>query len=149
MKLVSIVYKFLFSTNNFTFVAVKQQYHQKMETMMPISRYKNWNILSDPAIVKEVCTYLKQMRLSKNWSQSQLAEHAGLDRVTISRMENGRAATLLTIVQILRALDKLYVLNTFNEEPEVSPLQMLREQESQRLKASPKKKTAIKKQLPK
>ena len=84
------------------------------------------------------------MRLSKNWSQSQLAQHAGLDRVTISRMENGRAATLLTIVQILRALDKLYVLNTFNEEPEVSPLQMLREQESQRLKASPKKKTAIK-----
>lgn len=117
--------------------------------MTPISHYKNWNILSDPAIVKEVCLYIKQLRLTKNWSQSQLALHAGLDRVTISRMENGRAATLLTVVQILRALDKLYVLNAFNEAPEVSPLQMLREQEAQRLKASPKKKPTNKNEQPK
>ncbi|MBK8549540.1 MAG: helix-turn-helix domain-containing protein [Ignavibacteria bacterium] len=28
---------------------------------------------------------------------------SGLDRTTISRMESGRAATLLTLIQVLRA----------------------------------------------
>lgn len=112
---------------------------------MPKSNNKNWNSLSDPAIVRNLCLNLKQMRLNKNWSQSQLAESTGLDRVTISRMENGRAATLLTVVQILRALDKLYLLGAFNEDIEVSPLQMLKLQESRRKKASPKKSLPVKK----
>ncbi len=103
------------------------------------SNNENRNRLSDPSIVKELCGYLKQMRLSKNWSQHKLAMQTGLNRITISRMENGRAATLLTFVQILRALDKLSLLDIFNEEPEISPLQILKLQEKQRKKASPRK----------
>lgn len=108
--------------------------------MMLKSNDKEWYRLSDPAIVKELCRNLKQMRLNKNWSQTRLAQQAGLDRVTISRMENGRAATLLTFVQVLRALDKLQLLNIFDEEPEQSPLKLLKLQEMQRQKASPQKK---------
>ena len=108
------------------------------------SNDKEWYRLGDPAIVRELCKDLKQMRLNKNWSQSHLAQHAGLDRVTISRMENGRAATLLTFVQVLRALDKLQLLNIFDEEPEQSPLKLLKLQEMQRQKASPQKKIKIK-----
>ena len=107
--------------------------------MAPTSNNKDWNKLGDPAIVRELCGNLKQMRLSKNWSQSELAKHSGIDRVTISRMENGRASTLLTFVQILRALDNLYVLNVFNEEPEVSPLKLLKLQAKERKKASHKR----------
>lgn len=106
---------------------------------------ENWNRLGDPAIVRKLCLNLKQMRLSKNWSQKTLAENAGLDRVTISRMENGRAATLLTFVQVLRALDRLHLLNVFDEEPEQSPLQLLKLQEKQRQKASPTKNLITKK----
>ena len=106
------------------------------------SNDKDWYRLSDPAVVGELCRNLKLMRLNKNWSQSRLAEQAGLDRVTISRMENGRAATLLTFVHVLRALDKLHLLNVFDEEPEQSPLKLLKLQEMQRQKASPQKKIA-------
>ena len=94
--------------------------------------------MADPAIVRELCANLKQMRLQKNLSQAELAMRAGLDRTTISRMEAGRAATLLTFVQILRALDKLDLLNTFWEEPVLSPMQILKQQKKQRKKASPK-----------
>ena len=106
------------------------------------SNNKDKHRLSDPTVVSELCRNLKLMRLNKNWSQSRLAEQAGLDRVTISRMENGRAATLLTFVQVLRALDKLHLLNVFDEEPEQSPLKLLKLQEMQRQKASPQKKIA-------
>ncbi|MDP2364385.1 MAG: helix-turn-helix transcriptional regulator [Ignavibacteria bacterium] len=107
--------------------------------MMPISYNKNWEIMTDLAIVKEICTSLKQMRLNKNIAQEQLAKLSGLNRVTISRIEAGRSATLLTIIQVLRALDKLNILNAFKEEPEISPIQLLKVKEQQRLKASPKK----------
>jgi transcriptional regulator with XRE-family HTH domain len=108
---------------------------------MTLKSYNNWIAMADPAIVKKLCSSLKQMRLNKNLSQEKLAQMSGLSRVTISRMEAGRAATLLTLVQLLRALDKLDILNAFMEEPEISPMQLLREQENQRLKASPKPKS--------
>ncbi len=104
------------------------------------NNYINWIALADPAVVKTICQSLRQMRLNRNMSQAELAERSGLNRVTISRMEAGRAATLLTIVQVLRALDKLSVFNSFAEEPEISPMQLLREQERRRKKASPRKK---------
>lgn len=104
------------------------------------SNHKNWNRLGDPAIVRALSGNIRQMRLAKNWSQSQLAENAGLDRVTISRMENGRVSTLLTFVQVLRALDKLNLLNVFDEQQEQSPIQLMKLQEKQRQKASPKRK---------
>lgn len=100
---------------------------------------------SDVAIVRELCANLKQMRLNRNISQTRLAELSGLDRGTISRMENGRAATLLTLVQVLRAMDNLSVLDAFKEEQEISPLQMMKQQENQRKKASPQKSISIRK----
>ena len=93
--------------------------------------------MADPAIVKEICQSLRQMRLNKNLSQQKLADLSGVNRTTISRMEAGRAATLLTVVQVLRALDKLDILNTFRQEPEISPVKLLKLQERQRKKASP------------
>jgi len=98
----------------------------------------NWYSLSDPAIVRELSSQVKQMRINKNITQQELAERTGLDRVTISRFENGRAATLLTFVEILRALDKLELLSNFHEEPTVSPIQVAEAQEHYRKRASRK-----------
>ncbi len=96
--------------------------------------------MTDPLIVKEICGNLKQMRLRKKLSQAQLAELAGLNRVTISRMEAGRAATMLTVVQVLRALGKLDILDMFRVEPEISPLKLLNLQEKQRKRVSSSRK---------
>lgn len=95
--------------------------------------------MSDPAIVKEICNNIKQIRLNKNISQAELANLSGLNRVTISRLEAGRSATILSVIQVLRALDKLEILNAFITEPEISPIKLLQQRETQRQKASPKK----------
>jgi len=99
----------------------------------------DWNMMADPAIVEEICDHIRQMRLNQNMSQEKLALASGLNRITISRMEAGRAVTLLTLVQVLRALDRLEILNVFREEPEISPIQLLKQQEQQRKRASPQK----------
>jgi len=102
----------------------------------------SWQSMADPAIVREIGGNLKQMRLNQNLSQTQLANFSGLSRITISRMEGGRAATILTIVQVLRALGKLDILNAFHEDARVSPLQLLRMKKNQRQRASSPRKSA-------
>ncbi len=91
--------------------------------------------MSDGAILKEICKTLKQLRVNKNVSQQHLAELTGLNRVTISRLESGRAANLVTIVQILRALNELDMLSPFFKAPEISPILMWKVQEKQRHRA--------------
>lgn len=100
----------------------------------------SYSAMTDPAIVKELCGGLKQMRLNKNISQAELAVKAGIDRTTISRLEGGSGGTLITLVQVLRALDRLDLLNVFREEPAISPLQLLKIQEKSRKYASSKRK---------
>ncbi len=106
------------------------------------SNKNDWRAMADPAIVKEIGANLKQMRLNRNLSQEQLARISGLNRVTISRLEGGRAATLLTIVGVLRAMDKLDILNGFREDVKISPLERLRMSKNKRQRAShPRKNT--------
>jgi len=97
--------------------------------------------MSDSALVQQICSGIKQMRLNQNISQEQLAASSGLNRVTISRMEAGRSVSLLTLIQALRALDNLDLLKVFFVEPEISPMKLLEMQEKYRKKASPKRKT--------
>lgn len=101
---------------------------------------EDWSALSDKAIVKHVCSQLRQLRLDQNITQEQLAERSGLGRATISRIEKGQSVSLLTLIQLLRALNKLDLLDAFQQvTPEISPLQLLREQETPRYRASGKK----------
>jgi transcriptional regulator with XRE-family HTH domain len=108
--------------------------------MYPTSYKGDFYSMSDSTLVKEICSGLKQMRLNENISQEELAKRSGLNRVTISRMESGRAVTLLTLVQTLRALNRLDVIRAFMEEPVISPLKMFEIQEKYRRKATPRKK---------
>lgn len=94
--------------------------------------------MSDVAIVHQVGSYLKHIRLQQNKTQHQLAELAGLNRWTISQVEKGESITLTSLVQILRALDILYVLNNFEVSNEVSPLEYakLKKQQKQRARGT-------------
>lgn len=105
--------------------------------MEPFTIYhKNWYGMSNHAIVKSLAAEIKKMRLNKNLTQSALAQLTGIDRITISRFENGRTATLLTVVQILRALEKLEVFNSFQQQDEISPMAIIEDQEKKRKRAS-------------
>lgn len=96
--------------------------------------------MSDTAIVNHICSQLRQIRLDQNITQEELAERSGLGRATISRIEKGRSVSLLTLIQLLRALNSLNLLDTFQSvSPEISPLQLLKEQKPQRYRASRKR----------
>jgi transcriptional regulator with XRE-family HTH domain len=103
----------------------------------------NWYSMSDPAIVIELGNVLKLIRLQQNLTQEQLAGKAGLSRSAISELENGKTATsLITVVQVLRALQQLHLFDNWKVAGQISPLQMAKLTGKERLRASG---TAIKK----
>ena len=103
------------------------------------SASRMWYSMSDPAIVTELCKSLKQIRLQQNLTQEQLAEKAGLSRSAISEMENGKTAvSLITIIQVLRALQQLHLLDNWSAGANVSPLQVAKYAAKDRLRASGK-----------
>lgn len=92
--------------------------------------------MSNLAIAQSIGLFIKQRRLQLNKTQAQLATEAGLNRYTISQIENGEGATLSTLIQLLRALDALYVLECFKVEEVISPILYAKMQKKKRLKAS-------------
>jgi|SRR5690606_13586372 len=91
-----------------------------------------WVQMTDVAIVAQIGHYIKQTRIKQNKTQAQLAEAAGLNRWTISQIENGESITLSSLIQLLRALDVLYVLDGFNFQEEISPLKYAKLKKQQR-----------------
>lgn len=95
-----------------------------------------WAQLSDAAIVRHLGTFIKKTRLQKNYTQTQLATRAGLNRYTIGQIENGESITLSTLIQLLRALDSLYVLDQFSTSDEISPIEYAKLKKKERKRAS-------------
>jgi transcriptional regulator with XRE-family HTH domain len=96
----------------------------------------DWQGLSDLSIVNKLGELLRQIRLDQNLTQEMLARKAGLSRSAISEMENGKAATsLITVVQVLRAMQKLYVFNSWQAEPEENSSVIAKTKNKVRLRA--------------
>ena len=103
----------------------------------------NWIGLKDTDLVAQLCKEMKRMRLDRDLSQAEVARRGGLDRTTVVKLEAGRAATLLTVVQVLRAIDRLDVLDLFHTEPQPTPYMVMEQQAAyyrkQRTRASRKR----------
>ena len=81
--------------------------------------------LSDQQIHDELSERLKMARLEVNMTQAELAERAGVSLITVKRAEStGGNMTLMTLISLLRALGRLYQLDTFLPMPVLSPLQL-------------------------
>ncbi len=104
--------------------------------MNQISYKKNWYGMSDSAIADVICKSIKQLRLNKNISQEELSKLSGVNRITISRLENGQAINLMTMIQLLRALEQLDLLSNLDIQPEISPVLIMEQQLKWRKKAS-------------
>jgi transcriptional regulator with XRE-family HTH domain len=106
--------------------------------MTSLSIINKWHKLTDVAIVAEIGKMIQEVRLQRNFSQSELARISGISRATISQLENGRPATLLTFVQVLRALNRFDVLSSMVQEPEFSPIMYAKLKGKKRKRASGK-----------
>ena len=69
---------------------------------------------------------MKALRIQKDMDQMELSEHCGLSRGTISNLENGRGASLLNLLKILRSLGELQKVDDFIPEQQISPMELLK-----------------------
>jgi len=106
---------------------------------------KYWHAMSDPALLEQMGEFLKQTRLQQNKTQQQVATAAGINRSTIVQIEKGGGGTLLSFIQILRALEQLQIFEHFEIKQQFSPLQLAKLEQNKRQRASAKKDTQNKK----
>lgn len=106
---------------------------------------KYWHSMSDPALLEMLGKYIQQVRLQQNKTQQQVATAAGLNRTTVVQIEKGGGGTMISFVQILRALEQLQILEHFEVKPQISPLQLAKWEQNKRQRASAKKESPIKK----
>jgi len=84
--------------------------------------YMDLYVQTNDAIMRQIGSKLKELRIERNMKQAELADASGVSVFTISSVENGKTTSLLTIVQLLRALEHLDYLDRFFQEEVLSPI---------------------------
>jgi transcriptional regulator with XRE-family HTH domain len=97
--------------------------------------YINWISMSDKALIETIGKFIQHHRLNQNKSQSEVATAADISRSTLSLLERGEKVSLNSLMQILRVLDLLYVMDVFKVDNEISPIAYAKLQKNKRQRA--------------
>ena len=97
--------------------------------------YDNWKSMSDKAISGKIGAFIRHHRVQKNLSQEKVAKAANISRSTLSLLERGETVTLATLIQVLRTLDLLHVMDVFRIEQQISPIALAKMQQKERKRA--------------
>ena len=100
--------------------------------------FNNWTAMSDNALAKHIGTFVRHHRLEQNQTQDTLATASAISRSTLSLLERGETVTLATLIQVLRVLDQLHIMEAFVVEKSISPLALVKKQKEERQRASGK-----------
>jgi len=84
-----------------------------------------------------LCERLESIRLSRNMTQRQLAEEAGVSTRTIGRLEKGEGVSLDTFIRMLTALRIQHGLASLLPDPSVRPMQRVGGEKAVRRRARP------------
>jgi transcriptional regulator with XRE-family HTH domain len=95
----------------------------------------DWYAMSDKGVLNLIGQFIQETRLQQNKTQQQVAEAAGINRSTVGQIEKGNGGTLLSLLQILRVLEQLPVLQSFETEQKISPLQLAKLEQQKRQRA--------------
>ena len=98
--------------------------------------FKNWNAMSDKALIDQIGAFVQHHRIEQNKTQETLAYAAGISRSTLSLLERGETVTLATLIQVLRVLDLLQVMDSFMIHNSISPLALAKAEQEKRKRAS-------------
>jgi transcriptional regulator with XRE-family HTH domain len=97
--------------------------------------FKNWYAMSDHALAAHIGAFVKHHRLEQNKTQDVLSHEAGISRSTLSLLERGETVTLATLIQVLRVLNQLQVMDTFEVQQRISPLALAKAELEKRKRA--------------
>lgn len=87
--------------------------------------------MQDEEILRKIGVKLKEVRLEANMKQKELSERSGLSMFSISQIETGHNTSLLSLIQLLKALNRMDLLEPFLKEREVDPELLARFVQSQ------------------
>lgn len=68
--------------------------------------------------------FVSQKRKERKRTQEDVANAAGVNRSTVQKIEKGESVNLLSLIQVLRVLEQLHVLDQFQHQELVSPLKL-------------------------
>lgn len=106
---------------------------------MTDNSFTNWASMSDKALAEQIGSFIKHHRMEQNKTQQILATEAGIGRSTLSLLERGETVTLSTLIQVLRVLDQLQLMDTFTIQQSISPLTLAKQAKTKRKRASGKR----------
>lgn len=69
---------------------------------------------------------LRDLRLLRNLDQQSLAQAAGVSLNAVKHLESGKGARVHSLIQVLRALDRIDWLDALAPTVSISPMQMLK-----------------------
>ena len=83
-------------------------------------------LIADDAILAEIGGRVARRRLDLQLTQAEVAEHAGVAKRTVERIESGASAQMSSIIRILRVLDSLPGLGGMIPEAGPRPMDLLK-----------------------
>ncbi len=92
----------------------------------------DWTSMTDKVLTGVIGKFIQHHRLNQNRSQDDIANDAGISRSTLSLLERGESVSMSSLIRILRVLDLLYIMNVFEVEKEVSPIEYAKLQKGKR-----------------
>ncbi len=101
--------------------------------------YTNWVSMSDKALAGHIGNFVKHHRMEQNKTQENVATAAGISRSTLSLLERGESVTVPTLIQVLRVLDQLQVMDAFHITKPISPIMLAKMEQDKRQRAREKK----------
>ena len=97
-----------------------------MEVNKQHMSYKiNFSVATSDQIEAALCKRLENIRLSRNITQIQLADEAGVSPRTIGRLEKGQGVSVDTFIRVLTALGIQQNLEALLPDPTVRPIERI------------------------
>ena len=88
--------------------------------------------------------FVSRRRKERKRTQEDVARAAGVNRSTVQKIEKGESVNLLSLIQVLRVLEQLHVLDPFQYQEVISPLKLAEMEHKEVKRVRPKASTAPK-----
>lgn len=99
----------------------------------------DFSIATSDQIEAVLCKRIESIRLSRNITQEQLADEAGVSIRTIGRLEKGQGVSMDTFIRVMIALRIQQNLETLLPDPTVRPIERIGLDTGERKRARPTK----------
>lgn len=99
----------------------------------------DFSIATSDQIEAVLCKRIESIRLSRNITQEQLADEAGVSIRTIGRLEKGQGVSMNTFIRVMIALRIQQNLETLLPDPTVRPIERIGLDAGERKRARPTK----------